>query len=45
LSGIVGKDVTCDFYEIRPQMCRDFEPKSEDCIRCRNYAFGFGPYW
>jgi hypothetical protein len=45
LSGILGKDVKCDFYDIRPQMCRDFEAEGDECVKCRNYAFGFGPYW
>lgn len=36
LNGIVGKQVSCNIYDERPKVCKDFISGSESCIRIRN---------
>ena len=40
LSGTVGKDVSCSVYDIRPNVCRNFEPGTDVCDYARQLAFG-----
>lgn len=37
LSGEVGKKISCDIYEIRPDSCRKFEVGSERCLEARKF--------
>ena len=40
LAGTVGKSVSCSVYEIRPKVCRSFEPGTDVCDYARQIAFG-----
>jgi len=35
LAGELGNRTQCSVYEKRPLVCREFQPKSEDCIMVR----------
>jgi len=36
LAGEVGREVSCNIYELRSSTCREFEAGSEDCHRARS---------
>ena len=38
LKGEIGCSVSCDVYENRPDICREFQPGSEQCLRARDEA-------
>jgi Fe-S-cluster containining protein len=37
LTGEVGRQVSCSVYPNRPNVCRAFEPGSDDCNQVRRY--------
>lgn len=43
LRGTLGEAVACTAYDRRPQVCRDFEAGSPECVAMR--AKRFGPAW
>ena len=40
LFGVVGKDVSCEAYEWRPAICRDFDAGSDLCHEVRKLVLG-----
>ena len=40
LTGALGKQSICSAYERRPQVCRDFEAGSPECVAARTLRFG-----
>lgn len=38
LVGTIGLDARCSIYDIRPEVCRDYDPdaRTKDCEVCRN---------
>lgn len=39
LDGVVCQSVSCRVYDVRPSVCREFEPGSAGCIESRKVAF------
>lgn len=39
LKGTLGKDISCDIYDVRPAFCRTFERGSEECHKRRGEVF------
>jgi uncharacterized protein len=42
LDGIVGQQVRCSVYALRPEPCRELQPGEEKCLAARR-AKGLGP--
>lgn len=43
LDGKVGEEVSCSIYDIRPSVCRKFQPGTDVCDYARQLAFGLSP--
>lgn len=42
LEGVLGENVSCNIYENRPSVCRQFEPGSKKCIEARKKVLNIG---
>ncbi len=40
LKGTIGEKCSCSIYDVRPRLCREFEPGSEGCIAAREAVLG-----
>ena len=40
LKGTIGERCACSIYDIRPKVCREFEPGSQGCILAREALLG-----
>lgn len=40
LKGTIGEKSLCSIYDVRPKLCREFEPGSEGCIAAREAVLG-----
>ena len=39
LTGRIGRSCACSIYEVRPGVCREFKPGSEECLEARKNYF------
>ncbi len=40
LKGTIGEKCSCSIYDVRPKLCREFEPGSQGCLVARDALLG-----